>query len=154
MVWKDFSEVALRTCIGSTPLANSARAAAWRSRASARGTSGYCPSAMSFCFLSCRYLKRQSLPPVWVMKRNNPLPSGSRYALSVGLDLRVSVSVSKIPPPQIPPCEEKSPLRCLADCESIAEKKANGSSSPGRQSNLRWNTTRVQKSENQHEYWG
>jgi len=85
------------------------RTAPCRSRASDRGTSGYRPKDVSFCNPACRYFQRQSLPPVGVTKINNPLPSGSRYALAPTLDFRISVSVNKMPPPRIPSRKQISP---------------------------------------------
>jgi putative DNA methylase len=42
---------------------------AWRALATARGTSGYLPKAISLSFFSKRYDQRQSLPPVGITRR-------------------------------------------------------------------------------------
>ena len=60
---------ALRSAIGSTPVASKRRPSAWRALAMARETSGYLPRDISLSFFSKRYDQRQSLPPVGITRR-------------------------------------------------------------------------------------
>jgi hypothetical protein len=89
IVRKEFSAAAFsavfaafRCSIGSRPVASSLRASAWRSLASARGTSGYLPKAMSFSLPSCVYAYRHSFPPAVVTQRQRLPLSLMRYAFS------------------------------------------------------------------------
>src|ERR1019366_8411287 len=64
------------------------------SKAPARGTSGYAPSANSFSLPSNRYLSRHSLEPLGCTSRYSPCPSKSLIGFAEALALRQATSVS------------------------------------------------------------
>ncbi len=71
--------------IGSIPPAIPLLASSRFARASANVTSGYTPSANSFSLPATRYLSRQYLPPLGLIRRYKPPPSASLKGLSLGL---------------------------------------------------------------------